>query len=940
MSAPLDRAIESSSGWLAYRVAFDGVGTEFVSLEEMARARVAITDVERVAGLDSTGLQFKETCDLVRAHWEPSGFKLRVLAEVGTPVFHQDPTAVTYLNEDRVTAAEATFEVTGAEAFPSQGVIYMGTETMYFDARDDHSFGGLTRGLWSIGGQAAQYHYRSSEFVSDDRLSVPEITDQPVVFEGRRVYVYAYAAGDDLQGDGTRIWTGLCSTDPVCDGEYWSWTTDPLNRLFAFDLASDLADDFGLRGAYYSVLSPLWITIREWDTAAIPTDADSIANEVSVRVIGLFDNRQELLGCVNYLLDAETSSWSGWSVSGTGGVRAEARGESWGLIYRTPSSPLHRWIELHVDSMIDGASPARIVGQGGSAAPWAGEPGGAVGLSPNNDYLNLYRQGDGSFALLAPGGGGTFPRVAYATTGAFAGLIPVEPSSGAGQYTYETSDGVFDAGNLSAGFGGYALQYDRLVLNAPVTMVPGRTSLYLEWDALDPAPEGSYPGGGITGLGQVIADRGFITPPDGAPRVTVPDGASAIASAQSSPKITVERLYVAQGNLADFIQQLIDDRAEFLNLGLAPDLRPDDFDTGWDEEIRELAAAASLLNERSYVAGTKIDLDDLIENDLRLLGAHPHFSLEGRFRFRALRPPSETEVIDVELDVDNLVTQGQWFKYEPSQIGIFNRVHHQTAYDPIADEFTGSWNFKWQPGFSRVPGGRTLEVAPKSVDPAPRLPEHDAQRILGASRVLATFGERYAVLTVSVLRELFKAIVGDVATVTWSKLPNGKGGFGAKLNARVIGREHAPSENAYGSLTLLISRARYGGYAPGARCEPLTGTSGGTGPFVATVDLASYFPAGTDLLDFLEVGDLIEVHRWGHRVADRHDATITALTSSTLTFTTDVALDHSGYSWAWGARRATEYAQTDNLAEFAFEADASSRIDFSDGTAPRMVLAP
>ncbi len=927
MTAAWDRVKETATGALAWRFVFDGIQTQFVSLEEMEREPATATDVRRVAGVFTDGLKFAETIDLILAKWEPSGFKLRVLHEVGLPVFHADPTAITYLNEDVVSDVELTIEVTGAEAFPASGVLYMGTETMHYSARDDVSFGGLTRGLWSINNEAAQYHYRSSTILSDDRLSVPEITDRPVVFEGRRVYAYVYAPGDDLQGDGTRVWAGICSTEPTTDGEHWSWTVDSLRRLWAFDLASDLTDEFGLRGAYYSPATRLRIEVREYDTSSKPQAADTPLSELRFELIGLFDNRAEFLAAINHLLDLESSSWAGWSVVTTGGVRAESRGASWGLVYQAPAASA-KWIEMRVDSVIDGASPddASIIELGGE------RPTNQV--LATGEYANLYRQPDGSLGPLAPGGGGTFPRLGYVFG------FERSPAAPGARYTYESTSGIFDAANFKPGWTGYALQYNRLVLNAPAVMIAGRTALQMEWPELDPTPQARHVSRELSGLASVVGEVGGVLAPDGAPRV-VKEGAPAlvVATAENAPTFRVMREYVRRGSLADFIQQLLDDRAEFLNLGLAPDLRPDDFEPGWDAELRETAAGSSLLRERTFVAGKTLDLGEIIEQDLRLLGCYPHFSLEGRISFRAVRPPSAVELLDATVDVDQLVTDGFWFQYDPAQVGIFNHVLHLTEYDPLEDEHGNSpWNFRWQRGFSRVPGGRTLEVKPKSVDP-PRRPEHDGQRIAGAHRILATFGERYAILTVQVLFELFDAIAGHVVGVTWSKLPNSAGGSGASVVTRVVGRSWEP-DRGYGTLTLLLSRVRYGGYAPGAKCEAIAGASGTTGPFTVDVDLASYFPAGTDLTDFLEVGDEIEVYRWGHKVADLHAATVTAVAATQLSFTTEQAWAHAGFTWAWGARKATEYSAAQNLAEFAYEANRSSQIEFADGPVPRLVFAP
>lgn len=935
MTAAWDRAKETSTGALAWRVVFDGIQDQFVSLEEMAREPATEVDVRRISGLFTEGLRLSETADLILAKWQPSGFKLRVPHEVGLPVFHTDATAITYLDEDNVSDIQLTFGVTGAEAFGASGVIYMGTETMHFSARDDISFGGLTRGLWSVNGESAQYHYRSSAFISDDRLTVPEITDRPAVFEFRRVYLYVYAPGDDLQGDGTRVWAGLCSTEPTSDGEYWSWTVDSLRRLWSFDLAADLSDEFGLRGAYYSAGTRLRVEVNEYSLSTKPQRADLPTNQLSFELIGLLANRDEFLATLNHILSVESASWAGWSVASTGGVRAEARGSAWGLVYEA-ASPSPRWIELRVDSATDGVSPDdHSIGELGAD----GIP--VTQVLSGVEYGNVYRQPDGDLGLFPPGGGGTFPRTAYApvfflrrTSGARRG------PSGGHRYTYETSTGTFDAANLSSGWSGYALQVNRLALSAPVQLLPGRTAVRVEWEGLDPAPEASYASSGFQGVASVVGELPGVVAPDGAARVLPEDPSlQLVATGQNPPTFKVMREYVRRGNLADFIQQLLDDRAQFLNLGIAPDLRPDDFAAGWDTALREAAAASTLLNERGYIAGSALDLGEVIEHDLRLAGCYSHFSLEGRINFREVRPPSAVELLDATIDVDQLVTDGFWFQYDPAQTGIYNHVHHKTGYDPLEDEYVGpDWNHRWQRGFSRVPGGRTLTVKPKSIDP-PRRPEHDGHRIAGAHRVLATFGERYAILTVQVLFERFDTIVGHVVGVTWSKLPNSAGESGASVTVRVIGRSWEPGV-AYGTLTLLLSRVRYGGYAPGAKCETLVGTSGTTGPFTVTVDLPSYFPAGSDLTQFIEVDDEIEVYRWGHKVADLHVATVTAVGTDQLTFTTTEALAHTGFTWAWGARRAVEYSVAQNLADFAFEANRSSRIDFADGPVPRLVFAP
>lgn len=909
---------------------------------------------QRIAGLNADGLSFDEKGDEVRGKWEPSGFKVRVLMEAATALFHTDPSGYTYLDEDEVTDTASAMRVLGTDAFEVGQPVYMGTETLFPRGKTTDRLWGLTRGLWSADslgaagptGQAAQYHYRASEFVSDDRLHVPEITNAPVIFEGRRVTVYVYASGDDPQGDGTRVWSGICSTDPTADGDYWTWTVDPLSRVFAHTLSSDITEDFSLDGIYYSNGAPLAVAVREWNVRTRPnrTTAYDVARDKSFLLFGHFRNQQEFLDCINHVLGLVTSSWAGWSTT----VRAEAFGNGWGLVFQTPSVLANvRWISLSVRSPTDGYSPE--IG----FEPGLGEVDTleveTAELAASTEYRTLYYQGspagvadyvDG-WGSTAPGGLGTVPRTTWGAR-AFAGY-------GSERYSYESTDGVFDAANLTAGE--LTFPDDRLYVSTPVQLDPERTAISVVWDR---APfvgvwrEFHEYAGTMEVLDFNAAKRWvrvranpvilsmWPAPVVGYPRL--------LAAGENPPTLRALRRYTGAdgGSLADFIQRLLDDRARYLNLGISPDLRRDDFAANWDAEIRAAADRASLLSQRRYVAGGEIELEDMLEHELRLGGWYAHFDVEGRINFRVLTLPSAVEVIDAAIDVDQLVSDGFWYRYEPAQLGVFNQVAHSTGYDPIEDEHVGRpWNFRWMPGYSRIPGGRTIEVKPRSIDPV-RLPEHDSQRLIGAARVLATYGERYAVLTVQVLLELFDVVRGDVVEVTWSKLPNAQGGLGATTRARVIGRSWAPSSDGFGTLTLLISRARVGGYAPGAKVTSITGTSGTTGPFTVEFDLAQYFPADTDASDFLEVGDEIEVFRWGGRIAKRVTATITAVGTDSITFTTAAAWAHAahGLGWAWGALPATEYATTDNLARYAFSAGRDARVDFTDDSVPRYVFAP
>src|SRR5690606_19358646 len=188
------------------------------------------------------------------------------------------------------------------------------------------------------------------------------------------------------------------------------------------------------------------------------------------------------------------------------------------------------------------------------------------------------------------------------------------------------------------------------------------------------------------------------------------------------------------------------------------------------------------------------------------------------------------------------------------------------GYDPAEDESTAiPVVIRDVLSFGRHPLPRPLTVEPKSIDPQPATID-ELSRL--ASRVLGVFGAPYSELTIEVPLTLFNVLLGDVVAVTWAKLPSGR--VDDALRARgtlgvtdrlglVVSREWEPMAGK-GTLTILLTEQRIGGYAPSSRVVSVSGASGGT-QFNVTLATTGYLPPGTNAETWFSMGYKVRLDR-------------------------------------------------------------------------------
>lgn len=890
------RTIVTGSGTLNFRIQIEGFPYEPVTDRAMEGAS---TDGRvRYAGLSSEGITIKERCDLVRAKWEPQGFRVTLVdrKRQWTEAFRQ-PTKVTWLN-GVLTAAATSATVMATVGFATSDKLYLDTEVMACAAigTAGTTFTGLSRGVWQT---LPQSHY----VANGERLRYPELTNWPRVREGKRATLWAYGAGDNLASTsptaGVKIWTGVVSAEPTFDGLNWSFSLDPITRKWDADIGGDLEDPLDIRGIYYPAVAPLTIEVSEHSSIYFGSTS---VNKTRFQVAGFWETQEAFCEALTTTLLNRTTAHSIAQI-----VSAVPVGGSWALEFESAAvSPLAIFAKAEsATDQILGERPIDLT----------------TGEILTDDKVLASRR----YRYVQSPNGGSFPR---ATIGSY---DPAELTGGAYRVSAADRIGIDPATNPAT----------RVYCGGAVAISATVASAQIEWESNGHSELGlAEPF--TAGVDAVSTTNRYIDL-DSVRPLRSEAGVTSHYAALGSGIVSMRLgLNYGVGHLGDFITALTGSVAVGLNTGSTPDIRPTDFTAIASTDIPAAASTNPLANNRTYSIFAPVSFADLLEQECRLLGVFPAYASDGTVTFHRLRLPAASEVESATITEADIITgKGEWFTWEVAPLGMFNTVELSTGYDPVEDEYRGTMHrTRDVEAYGRNPDGRTLEIKPKSIDRREGFSQHDVVR--QASKILGVFGAPYCYLTIKVKLSRFSTLVGDVVRITWNKIPASDGTLGVTNKiALVVGREWEFGR-AHGKLTLLMTDANIAGYVPASKLSAIAGTSGGTGPFSANTD-ATYFPGSVQAADLWAAGDLIRLHRYdGTGTAGNVTGTISSAVGNALVFSTDSGWSHAAGigSWAIGGQVSTAIT-ADGQKVYAYIANADATLDWSGDTGnPAQTFGP
>lgn len=814
-----DRFLEEGQGGIAVRIEIEGLAVQFCSDPAMERTLADGRRVVYCLAPMAEGFTIEELVHIPEATIEVQGNQLSLFetyAEDLSQLFNALPTIVTQLAAT-IAKDATTLEVVSGSNIVIGDVLHLGTEAVKVTSIAASGAGAtltITRAYW---GTIAQRHYSADAATGGKWLTV---SNTPSRVRGRRVRVYGYGEGDDLQGDGTQIWLGRANTDPALGqhGTTWRLQVESIAAQLRQKIGSELASPLGARGIFYSWLAPLQFSAYELTTDPITRNIETTS------FVGFWETQADFVAELTTRLQSFATA-AGFASTlravvlpdGTWTIQVIV-GASVATLGVRIESPLDGTIPIFPDwrDMSGHSVPAGavVVGQIYNAI-WQTTPeGGARGV-PRGFF------GSPDWNLPAPNPERSVP--AFAAT--------------------QQSTRVYVNGPVSSDWTG-----------AKVQLPGGASGFQATIASVDTDKNSILLGAGVIGAGNVLY------------------GAAALIS------ITPGRT-LATGSIADFRNALISEGPEFANRGTMPffgDATSPDL-ADWSAAAIIAARGHAYLSSRLYTVFAESGLDEYLSHHFRLLSLFPALDANGRIGIRNFSTPNSTT--DLAEQIDDEILDGDWATLEPDAQGNVNTVEFSVGYDPTTDKFaTNTITVQDATAVEDDHEKRKLQIAPKSkalgVD---GLDASEATRI--ALPVLGYFGQPYKQITIAVSWKLFPTRCGDVIAVNSQHLPAFTGLRPMSQVVGIVVGRHWTFGDAHGTLTILVTAQNVAGYAPSAEVASQSNVAGNT--WDITIRTGLYAPAGTTEDEFFTVGDVVDVVQRRTVTPTTVRGTISAINTST-----------------------------------------------------------
>ncbi len=244
-----ERLKETGSGSIAVRIVIEGLAVEPVSDPAMEKT---LSDGRRrvyCINLEEAGIVIEENVNIPEAVIDASGVTVKLFEtddEALAGVFQHRPSIERFVTST-VTEAATTISLLGTSGLAEGDVVHLGTEAMKITAAPGAASITVQRAYWDT---IAQQHWSGT-------ASVPQraLTNRPLRVRNRRVYLYLYGDGDDLQGDGGNggepVWRGTVTSEPGLDeaGNVWVLMLDSIAARLDAKLGGELESPMRPRGA-------------------------------------------------------------------------------------------------------------------------------------------------------------------------------------------------------------------------------------------------------------------------------------------------------------------------------------------------------------------------------------------------------------------------------------------------------------------------------------------------------------------------------------------------------------------------------------------------------------------------------------------------------------------------------------------------------------------
>jgi hypothetical protein len=622
----LARLIETGSGSLSVRVVIEGLPVEFVS--DPGMERTTADGRRRVHCLPAmgAGIVIEDKVNIPEATLDATGTSIRLWETDG-----QDVSRALFWRPDverlivaTVASDDDFIELLDATGISEGDVVHVGTEAMLVDSVDtEENVLEVTRGYWNT---IPQKHWSNEPSVG---IAYRSLTNRPVRIRGRRVYVYLYGDGDDLQGDGGNngepVWRGHVKSEPACvpsdDGEWWRLSIGSIAERLETKLGGGLDVPTVPRGAYYHQYAALRISIQEnagaWSDPALKFTGffESQADFCDELTMALATYASEhALACTYTAIELPDGTWTIEVTVNTGITEVALSIDS-----EQDGSTLSAFT-----SMVDqDGSPVEVLIVGGRIRPtWVPNVRGDERMIPRGCI------GHGRREFHAPPGSGLSSWRLYVDR-------PVADDWTA--VLVETSSTSYEAAVLAANTSDNWIQLQDFLVEA------GTEDTIL-------GPYGPF----------------------------------------SLPTIQPIR-YLATGTIADLRDALVAEGPEYANRGTAPFLTSEDL-ADWTSVANEAAAGKGWLLSRIYALATPIECSEVLSHEMRLYGVFPIINSDGKIAIKRVSMPNPSSIATTAIDEEissvgwsSMSRSGQTINRWVLSLGYLPREDEWTRTIDVAD---------------------------------------------------------------------------------------------------------------------------------------------------------------------------------------------------------------------------------------------------------------
>lgn len=885
----------------AYRLRIAGIKDSWVT-----DSRLVGTDSDGHSyktGLQRKGIRIEEEVALPQMEYESSGMTVTIVEsergnEVAKALFKR-PSETIWLDSDADPGDTAIAVRANGTLFSAGDYAWIGPECVKVTGSSSGALG-VERGQL---GTTAVKHYATTE--KDGTPINVGIHDAPPGIQGRPAEIYRYVEGTDsitAGAKGTLIWRGRCSTAARrdADGLTWHITLDPVWSSLKFSLGEEFEGTDSPRGIYYPANARFWVWIADGLEFGNSGNASFVRRSYS----GHWENNAEFASYINDDLASVISN-----VSSIASVTLKAT-DNGGWTFEAHTAAGYdeaTWFMIRMGSPADGAlvyNSIRAV-NGAPSADSDVDPDDVVG-APRGIPRGML--GDWALEDAVVRGNNEFPE-----------------ANRPDQYDHVRKDGV-------------TYQPDRIYIAADANAITTNDSV------------------NVTFLDQEVRTQVRETDAD-ADYVRIAQGLSA-GTYKGVDDLDLQFFRrVAQGNLADLRDEIVDNSPEQVGLGAYPLLTDADI-ADWSDVINtRVQEHTEILGNRFYsiTSSGDVDFEELLTEELKLYAVYPGLNSSGAVRLNRLQLPTQAGAADLVIDSDDILVSHSWPSIESVGDGITNSVTHKTGWNVREEEHQGfTYKTRNRSGVSEA-GGQIQEL---KVEPMSKAATVIGRRGVGriqtppkeyaalAHRILGIFGRTYYTVTFAVFEDKYdKALIGNTITFSSNHLPDpdtgdlgisGRKGF-------IVGRDWDPQRGVINVKAILVGKPQYG-YTPsvtfpGSSVSAVTGT---TYRFqVTTMDPfggVNMFPSGLGIEDVFSVGDKVETERVGNPGA-RSVGEIVAINAATQVGTVDVQYS-AGKIWSGPYFLGYPSANTGGLTsaqvavmqQYAYVADPDGDIAFTGAT--------